>query len=310
MSVFGITLPHQRLQHAAKHLSPTAQEYSMAEQAIQLLEQFVQTQANQGVLPPLQSPALTIVGSLYRQTAISPLSRISVDLLFDPNQIKYEPQNSTCSLAMSQSPLAASVTPAQLLSPSKLLQNIHAVFVQQYPAAISGSGQSVVVELPNLPVRLEITPTFLVDEVFLIPEEHTELSWRRTSPLKEKAILDQIDSKHHQYVRPIIKFMKYWNDSKNNRSWRENHMEAMVTVHFYSMEQAVSSLSGALVEFCKAMPRYLYKTPDLTGLAGPISAYLPDNIDQWYLFMNRVAELRDNVEAGDGKFIDYLFPKN
>lgn len=257
-------------------------------------------------LPVLNPEIITLVGSHYRETDISPLQHIDVFLEIDSSLVDVHVKGDTLSLVTKDNVLSTCVDDSLHVLPQKLVSALQVTFSQHFPATISSTGQSIKIQLEKEKFFVRITPSFAWDHSFFVPQEKSELLWRRVSPYKEKAILDQVNQLHNGNIKSVIRCVKLWNELRNNESFRNYHLEAIAYTIFREIPTATHNVMEALELYVNQMPRYIYNCPDPTGLDTPIHTYLPDNIDQWYLFMNRIAELKTAIKSGEKSLVALL----
>lgn len=287
-------------------LTPSKSEISRAQKAMETVIEQMRQLSSQNILPPLSPDVATFVGSYFRGTALSPLKHIDIFLIFDSSLVDIHEDQQVLNLVAQNSLLSSCVDESLHLLPNKLVSTLLQSFSTLYPATISTSGQTIKMLLEKYSLEVRITPAFAWDHSFYVPAEKSELLWKKVSPGKERQRLAKVDEHHNHFIIPLIRYIKRWNMTKNNESFRNYHVEAIAYFIFEEIPTPANSLVDAIKLYVKQMSRYIYNCPDPTNLSTPVHTYLPDNIDQWYLFMNRISELKTAVENGERAMVDFV----
>lgn len=287
-------------------ITPSTSENQRAQAAFATIRQLVVQLGTEQALPPIGSEAISLVGSHYRETSLSPLKHIDIFLQLDSSLVAIHEKGNTLNLVTKEAMLSTCVDESLHLLPQKLVNTLKDIFVKHYPTKISRTGQSLKLQLEKQNIEVRITPSFAWDHSFFVPLEHSELLWRKVSPYREKEMLTEINRAHKGNITRAIRLMKMWNEGRNNESFRNYHIEAIAYFIFEEIPTATQDVIDTLRLYVNNMSRYIYNCPDPTGLDTPIHAYLHDNIDKWYLFMNRIGELKTAVQAGEKTLADFL----
>lgn len=286
-------------------LTPSAKDLSIVQSAITETQRLI-SQITPGSTPlRFHSTVLMTVGSRLRNTDITPLSHVDVFIVFEHPELSFHDTDLTLTIADGSSPLSALTDGSLHLITDKVREHVR-LFFPKDATQTSQSKQAILLPFHQLQLEVRITPAFALSDFFLIPEEKSELKWRKVAPQKGKEFLDQLNTRHQNFLIPAIRLMKFWNRQKNNSTLRNYHIEASGYFIFEEIPTPIPDLISALQEYAKHLSKYMYTCPDPVGLAGPINQYLPDNVNQWYLYMNRIAELRDAIDNGEKALVDFL----
>jgi len=294
------------LEQLVTHISPSKGELARIQSAFSFFEAQVQTLHASHILPTAIDKNLIEVGSLLRQTAITPIKHFDVFFIMEGSQLIFSKQNRTLQSITTIQSYSPFTDVSGHISPEKCLQYFVDLFALYYPTSLTNSGQAVNIALEAFRFDIHFVPTFLYESVFLIPEGNSELHWVEADPFKELGILKSLDKQHKDYVTPTIKIAKYWNRQKNNSAFRDFHIETIAYLLFGEVPTAMHSLHDALTLFFTKMPSRLYNSPDVMDNVDPLHLYLPDKLDPWYLYMNRISEAKEALKKGDKEFIEYL----
>lgn len=261
---------------------------------------------SQNLLPPLGEGELVIAGSHYRGTDLAPLWNVDIFLLLDSSLVDIHQKGNTLNIVTQNQLLSTCIDESLHLLPHKLVSTLESLFSQKFPTKMSNSGQALKLQVERHSLEVRITPAFAWDHSYFIPQEKSELLWRRVSPFHEKERLDKINAMHNGFVIPAIRYLKRWNEVRNNEGFRNYHVEAIAYFIFEEIPTPAKSVMEALRLYAAQMSKYIYSCPDPTGLDAPINIYLPDNIDQWYLFMNRIGDLKTAISSGEKAVVDLV----
>lgn len=134
-------------------------------------------------LPALRESFLT--GSFARSTAIEPLADVDVFLVLDPKA-------------------ATRATP-----PKDMLRSIQAAVKKAMPTEANAALQdhSIGLTYAGNDLRLDLVPALPEGEHYWIPDIPRG-NWIRTSPRRQKALLDAADQKARSKLRPLIRLAK------------------------------------------------------------------------------------------------------
>jgi hypothetical protein len=287
-------------------ITPSARENAKVDKTVQELKKQLQQWSDQQKLPPLDKNVILLVGSHYRGTDLSPLKHIDLFLLLDPQHVSIQERGNTITLTGEVPILSECTDESKHLLPKKLIGKLESVFAEQFSTKTSFSGQAIKIQFEKEKMEVRLTPAFATGQSYVIPQEKSELLWRKVSPEKEKEKLEKVNAAHKGQIIPLIRCMKFWNESKNNECFRNFHVEATAYFIFEEIPTPVASLLEAMKLYTSQLTKYIYNCPDPTGLDAPIHAYLPDNIDQWYMFMNRIAQLKMAIESGERSVVELL----
>lgn len=290
-------------------ITPSSQENATVQKATEFLKEMMTQVQKEGGFPNLAPEVVLVVGSHFRQTDLSPIEHIDIFLLFDPQLVEINEKESTLSVKNKEPLFSSSADASMHLLPLKMVSYVEAVLSKKFPTTLTQSKQAVEIRLEQFSLKVRVTPAFSSGDCFYIPEERTELLWRKVSPQKEKEILEKVNLRHNNTLIPLIRYIKLWNETKNNESFRNYHIEAIAYFIFEEIPTPVKSLREALDQYVKSMSRYIYNCPDPTQLSLPIHSYLPDNIDQWYLYMNRISDLKAAIALNEKSIVDLVNPQ-
>jgi hypothetical protein len=286
-------------------LTPSDRDRANADRAFKELEREIHLLTEQNLLPELAEPGLILAGSNFRETALAPITHLNVLFVINPNSVKVNEQDGMVSFIGPDPFLDGLKNPSGLLQPVLLMKALLSALAG-FSAKQSFFGQSIHIKLKKSPIEIKLTPAIPFLEGYLIPEEKSELLWKRINPTKEKEVIFNLNKRHSGNVIAAIRCMKYWNQTRNTGSFRGYHLEAIACLIFEEIPTPITSLMNAMELYIKQMSKYIYNCPDPVRLSETIHRYLPDSIDQWYLFMNRIGELKAAIEKGEKETAEFL----
>jgi hypothetical protein len=263
-------------------VTPSNWEKTNAQHAFTAIEKYLLAHPQE--FPLAQPDILKLVGSHWRETDLSPVQHIDVFALF----------------------AATSFSEQDPPSPSKTVEGIATLLSKDFVTKLSGTKQAVKIQLKEPNFEIRITPAFVQSGFYYIPEEKSETAWKKVSPDKEKELIMELDAKLNKLLIPTIRCMKFWNDGRNNGGFRNYHIEAIAFHIFSGIPTVPKNVFAAVQIYVEQMSKLIFDCPDPTGLSTPIHKYLPDNIDQWYLFMNRVSDLKTAIKGGEKALKSWL----
>lgn len=286
-------------------ITPTKKEHHKIKSSLDQVSSYVNRLDSQNTVPILSNSPLLIVGSHSRDTDILPITHVDVYLELDPKNLTMQDSGTIVQLLNNTRELSACIDQAHHLIPLKIIERLQLWFSEKFSVELSHTKQTLKIAIPHSSIEVRLTPSFEYKEALLIPQVDSQLLWLPTNPDILKNLVDHVDKKHHGMIRPAIRFMKYWNDKKNNSAFRNCHIEMIFLLIFDEIPTPTSSVSECLTIFTDRMAKYIYNCPDPTKLNGPVHSYLPDSIDQWYLFMNRIAELKSALIHGESEVVRF-----
>lgn len=287
-------------------LTPSDADRKKVQKAITSIEKQIQLLVGQQQLPKLAANSLQVFGSYFRESALAPITHVNVLMVIDPTSVQTNETDLTVASVNVDPFLRTIKNPTNLVQPVLLMKALETVLSKHMNAKLSSSGQSVHITLKGESIELRLTPAIPFLDGYLIPEEKSELLWKRISPLKERGALEMINKRHSGNVIAAVRCIKYWNLTRNTESFRSYHLEAIACLVFEEIPTPITSLIHALELYAKHMSKYIYNCPDPVRMTESIHRYLPDNIDQWYLFMNRISELQTAVGDGEKALAEFL----
>lgn len=290
-------------------LTPSESQRARSDKALKEFENELQLLIGQKLLPNLAEPHITLAGSNLRETVLAPITHLNLLLVIDPTGLQLNEQDLMVYFNQSQPSdpfLEKLKNPSGLLQPALLLQHIHDTLKKQFTVELSYFRQSIHITLKKSPIKIKLTPAIPYAHGYFIPEERSELLWNKIDPIKEKDIIHKLNNRHSGNIIAAIRCMKYWNHAKNTDSFRGYHLEAIACLIYEEIPTPITSLLQAVDLFAKQMSKYIYNCPDPVHMGETLHRYLPDNINQWYLFMNRIGELQSVIDKGEKELVGFL----
>lgn len=291
-----------------KKIKPSTDDLERVQQGFEFFENHVSGLSQNHILPASIDKNLIQVGSFLRKTNLSPVKELDLYFILEGSQIKYNSQSRTIEATQAAPSFGEFREDSGYFSSQKCLNFFQKIFSLHFPSAINPDQSCVWIELKSFKLRINFTPAFLYESIFLIPQESSVLSWVKSDPFKELSILKSLDRHHNQLLIPTIQVAKYWNEKKNNSAFRNFHLESIAFLIFGEIPTSIKTLKDSVSVFMTRMPSHLYDCPDPSGLADPVHLYLPDKVDSWYLYMNRVKEAKDALSVSEKSFVEYLIP--
>jgi len=160
------------------------------------------------------------------------------------------------------------------ISSIKIIEIFKNALQESYPdSSIQKDGQAVNVWLDSYGLGLDIVPCFHIIprdgsyERYFIPFGAGNSMWRATNPKIDEETCTLLNQQHDGKLKPVIKLIKYWNQTKNNGQLRSYHIEVMVLRIFSTQLYKISDYGQAIkCFFDNATNSLMRPCRDLTGL--------------------------------------------
>jgi len=250
-----------------------------------------------------------LIGSYKRGTKITPLD--DVDIFYVIGKAKKTSDNwhsiTKCSFNFDGNFMDENNN----VSSVKVLNLIKQEIYETYSSSQVKRNQEVVnVYLSSYEVGFDIVPVWEIEneEYYLMPVGGGKSRWKRTNPFKDECIINDLNKKHNELLKEIIKIMKYWFKKKRIKSPRSYHLEAIIYYIFTDINPIYNYTQGLLVSFSNLLTRkdLLKYCSDPTGQSEALSSGLTNDDINSILFEARIALMK--LENGEEEFINYVEP--
>jgi len=224
-------------------------------------------------------------GSYARGTKIAPLNDIDVMMVLDGSGL-CEIRNGLITNAEVRgarhgSPATSLHIDARgLVDSKKILEVFRDVLNETYPdSQIKKDGQAINVWLESYGLGLDIVPCFHIvprdgsRDYYYIPTGGESTGWMSTNPKIDKELCDNLNDLHGKKMKPIIKLIKFWNETQNQGRIRSYHLE-VITWRTFASEKITDYPSALRYFFNNAELQLTCLCPDPTGLGDYIDKYM------------------------------------
>lgn len=192
------------------------------------------------------------------------------------------------------------------ISSIKILELIKRVLVETYPSSdLKRNGEVVNLYLSSYDLSLDIVPAFKIgnSNYFLIPNGSNSSKWKKSNPLTDQKIVDDLHTFHNYYFKDIVRIAKFWFKQKKIKSPRSYHLES-AAYHIFSNTNPLENHVKGLETFYRNFGNYLLECPDPTGLSDPITSNLEQ--EEILKIILEMSKALDHLSAGEEAFIDYV----
>lgn len=267
----------------------------------------IKNKANFNQLPFPKS--FYLIGSYKRGTKITPLDDIDIFYVLGIASRKndYWHSISRCSFNFNYDYQDENNN----ISSVKILNLIRKEIYETYSTSQVRRNQEVVnVYLSSYKMGFDIVPVWEIENenYYLMPIGGGYSKWKRTNPFKDEEIINILNKKHNDFLKSIIKIIKYWFRKKRIKSPRSYHLEAIIYYIFFDLLPIFSYAQG-LNEFYKNLinkKNLLIECPDPTGLSGFLSSGLiEEDINNIYTESLIALSI---LQKGEEEFVKYVEP--
>lgn len=192
-----------------------------------------------------------------------------------------------------------------------ILNLIKKEICETYSSSQVRRNQEVVnVYLSSYKVGFDIVPVWEIENegYFLMPIGGGKSKWKRTNPFKDEYIINNLNKKHNELLKEIIKIIKYWFKKKRIKSLRSYHLEAIIYFIFTDIDPIYSYTQGLIVSFSNLSVRkdLLQYCSDPTGQSEALTSALTSEDINSILFEARIALVK--LQNGEEEFVNYVEP--
>jgi tRNA nucleotidyltransferase (CCA-adding enzyme) len=251
----------------------------------------------------------SLIGSYKRGTKITPLD--DVDIFYVIGKAKKTSDNwhsiTKCSFNFDGNFMDENNNVSSL----KVLNLIKQEIYETYSSSQVRRNQEVVnVYLSSYEVGFDIVPDWKIENenYYLMPVGEGKSRWKRTDPFKDEYIINNLNKKHNELLKEIIKIMKYWCKKKRIKSPRSYHLEAIIYNIFINTDPIYNYTQGLEIcfSYLLAKKELLTWCPDPTGLSEALQSGLTgEDIDN-ILSEARIALMK--LQNGEEEFVNYVEP--
>ena len=197
------------------------------------------------------------------------------------------------------------------ISSLKILNLIKKEVNETYSLSQVRRNQEVVnVYLTSYEVGFDIVPVWEIENesYYLMPIGEGRSIWKLTNPFKDEIIINDLNKKHNELLKEIIKIMKYWFKKKKIKSPRSYHLEAIIYYIFINLTPIYTYTQGLKVCFSNLLIKkdLLTQCPDPTGLSEALKSGLMEEDVNNIFSEARVALMK--LQNGEEEFVKYVEP--
>ena len=282
-------------------------EVSKVSTAKNNLIDVINNKAEYRKLPLAES--FNLIGSYKRGTKITPLD--DVDIFYTLGKAKKYSDNwhsiTKCSFDFDESFMDENSNISSLI----ILNLIKKEIFETYSSSQVRRNQEVVnVYLSSYEVGFDIVPVWEIENenYYLMPIGGGKSKWKRTNPFNDEYIINNLNKKHNELLKEIIKIMKYWFKKKRIKSPRSYHLEAIIYYIFIDLAPIYSYPQGLKVCFSNLLIKkdLLTQCPDPTGLSEALKSELTDEDINNILSEARIALTK--LQNEEEEFVNYVEP--
>ncbi len=179
-------------------------------------------------------------------------------------------------------PILGQIGTNNLLDSRRVMELLREGLKESYPTSrVAKDGQAVNVWLDSYGFGIDIVPCFHViphdgsKDVYYIPHGSESAGWILTNPKIDLEISDRLHEHHNKKLKPVIKLIKLWNDTKNGSRLQPYHLETISWYVFGKYPGKINHPGLALIHFFQNAAAHLHVLcPDATGIGSHIDSYL------------------------------------
>jgi len=240
---------------------------------------------NDNTFPRLTSGDF-LSGSYRRGTKIHPLDDVDILMVIDGSGLFVTNYGQVVDAevrgdGLDVNPVLQHLGNDGLLSSRKVLDLFHLALKQSHPESIiRRDAQAVNLWLGSYDMGIDVVPCFHVvprngsQDHYYIPKGGDDCQWILTNPKIDERITDSLHKMHNDYLKGLIRIVKYWNVVFNQSSVRSYHLETVVW-YVFGNAAPILDYENALIYFFKNCYGHLANScPDATNLGGAVDSYI------------------------------------
>ena len=248
-----------------------------------------------------------IIGSYKRKTKINPLNDVDIVLTFGKGYYKGNNWHiiDDCSYSFSSIDYddEQNVSSVRLLN--KLKEKLSATYSR---SEIRRNNEVVNVYLSSYDVGFDLIPAFYYRDVdyFLIPKGSNSTKWKKTNPIKDELILDEINNKNGNKIKDVIRIAKHFFSYKKIPSLRSYHLESCAYYIFNEISGNDSIREYLFYFYDNLDMELLNECEDPTGISEPLSSNLDMlDIKKITVALNETKSILSNSEEAYCEYVGF-----
>lgn len=248
-----------------------------------------------------------IIGSYKRKTKINPLNDVDIVLTFGKGYYKGNNWHiiDDCSYSFSSIDYddEQNVSSVRLLN--KLKEKLSATYSR---SEIRRNNEVVNVYLSSYDVGFDLIPAFYYRDVdyFLIPKGSNSTKWKKTNPIKDELILDEINNKNGNKIKDVIRIAKHFFSYKKIPSLRSYHLESCAYYIFNEISGNDSIREYLFYFYDNLDMELLNECEDPTGISEPLSSNLDMlDIKKITVALNEAKSILSNSEEEYCEYVGF-----
>ena len=248
-----------------------------------------------------------IIGSYRRKTKINPLNDVDIVLTFGKGYYKGNNWHiiDDCSYSFSSIDYddEQNVSSVRLLN--KLKEKLSATYSR---SEILRNNEVVNVYLSSYDVGFDLIPAFYYRDVdyFLIPKGSNSTKWKKTNPIKDELILDEINNKNGNKIKDVIRIAKHFFSYKKIPSLRSYHLESCAYYIFNEISGNDSIREYLFYFYDNLDMELLNECEDPTGISEPLSSNLDMlDIKKITVALNEAKSILSNSEEEYCEYVGF-----
>lgn len=230
-------------------------------------------------------------GSYARGTKLHPLDDIDVMIVMDGHGFFPIDEGKHISThfvrgnnQQANNPISEHTMQNGMIDSRSILNQFRDVLLESFPnSVVVRNGQAVNVRFDTYGLGIDVVPCFHIQahnssthrDMYYIPVGNDEPHWLKTNPKIDEAISTELNDRHNQKLKDIIRLLKYWNKIKNSDRISSYHLETAAWYVFSDHPSSVNTLTEGIRYFFNNGRRYIEGTcPDATRIGLPVDRHL------------------------------------
>ncbi len=224
-----------------------------------------------------------LIGSYSRDTKIAPLD--DVDIMIVIGTVKKNEDDNHSIIKCDFNFNSDHYNNEDHISSKKMLELYKKYIKLKYSKSeLIRNNEAINLYLSSYNTGFDLIPSFYCPsfDYYLIPTGGLDTNWKKSNPIKDKLILEELNTKHNLLLKNTIRIVKYWFKMKRIKKIRSYHFEAMCYYYFNQTPYLISSYKNGIETILKNINYcgYLKSCPDPTKLSGNLtSGYEEDDIN-------------------------------
>ena len=244
-----------------------------------------------------------IIGSYKRKTKINPLNDVDIVLTFGKGYYKGNNWHiiDDCSYSFS----SIDYDDEQNVSSVRLLNKLKEKLSATYSRSEIRRNN---VYLSSYDVGFDLIPAFYYRDVdyFLIPKGSNSTKWKKTNPIKDELILDEINNKNGNKIKDVIRIAKHFFSYKKIPSLRSYHLESCAYYIFNEISGNDSIREYLFYFYDNLDMELLNECEDPTGISEPLSSNLDMlDIKKITVALNEAKSILSNSEEAYCEYVGF-----